>query len=42
MTEGTDCSAELTSVSPKASPLKQDREKTTIVITEKWEKERVM
>ena len=27
MTEGTDCSAELTSVSPKASLLKQDRQK---------------
>ena len=38
MTEGTDCSAELTSVSPKASLLKQDREKTTIATTEKWER----
>ena len=27
MTDGTDCSAELTSVSPKASLLKQDRQK---------------
>ena len=42
MTEGTDYSAKLTSVSLKASLLKQDREKTTIAITEKWERERVM
>ena len=42
MTKGTDCSAELTYVSTKASLLKQDREKTTIAIMGKWERERVM
>ena len=42
MTEGTDCSAELTSVSPKAPLLKQDRQKTAIVIMEIWERKRFM
>ena len=42
MTKGTDCSAELSSVSTNASLLKHDREKTTIAIMGIWERERVM
>ena len=42
MIAGTECSAKLKSVSPKASPLKQGRQKTIIAITEKWERERDM
>ena len=38
-TAGNDFSAEMASVSPKASPLKQGRQKRIIPIIEKWERE---
>ena len=42
MTAGAEFSAEVISVSPKASPPKQGRQKAIITIKVKWEKVRGM